>query len=151
MPGWLRFETPTLVALVAAHPSTRVATRILNSPQNPAPRGGIIVAYVTGAGRTDPPSIDGSVATGVGGLALSVEAGLDFLVASLGTGSTKCESDPGCKPVQVLYAGPAPGIVAGLIQVNMRLPDSPSASGMHALGISVGGIWSQVNTSVSVR
>lgn len=123
----------------------------LNTPQNPAPRGGIIVAYITGAGRTDPPSVDGAVATGVGRMALPVEAGLEFFGAMSGLGSTRCESDPWCQPVQVLYAGPAPGIVAGVAQVNMRLPDSQSASGTHSLGISVGGLWSQFYATVSVR
>jgi uncharacterized protein (TIGR03437 family) len=150
-PGLFTFDGSGGGAALVLNVDSVTGAVSLNGPKNPAPRGGTIVTYVTGAGRTDPPSIDGSVATGVGGMALSVEAGLDFLVASLGTGSTKCESDPGCTPVQVLYAGPAPGIVAGVIQVNMRLPDSPSASGTHDLGISVGGIWSQVNTTVSIR
>jgi uncharacterized protein (TIGR03437 family) len=122
----------------------------VNSPQNPAPPGGIIVAYITGAGRTNPPSTDGAVATSAGALALPIEAGLGFFPSS-GMGSTLCESAPNCTPVQVLYAGPAPGIVAGVTQVNMRLPDSPSASGTNTLGISVGGIWSQFSATVSVR
>lgn len=123
----------------------------VNTPQNPAQRGGLIVAYLTGAGQTDPPSSDGVVAAGIGQMKLPVEAGLDFLSASQGFGSTRCASDPGCKPVEVLYAGPAPGIVAGVIQVNLRLPDSPSASGTHSLGISVGGIWSQLYATVAIR
>jgi uncharacterized protein (TIGR03437 family) len=123
----------------------------VNTPQNPAERGGIIVAYFTGAGQTDPPSSDGIVATGAGRMNLPVEAGLDFLGASFGFGSTECAAAAGCIPVQVLYAGPAPGIVAGVIQVNMRLPDRPQTSGTHALGISVGGIWSQSDATVSIR
>ena len=127
----------------------------LNTPQNPAPRGGIIVAYFTGAGQTDPPSRDGLIATDVARLAQRIEAGLDFYGPSNGRiengqDSTRCES-PNCDPVQVLYAGPAPGLVAGVIQVNMRLPDSPSARGTHSLGISVGGIWSQYYATVSIR
>jgi uncharacterized protein (TIGR03437 family) len=123
----------------------------LNTPQNPAPPGGILVAYITGAGQTDPPSVDGAVATATGGMALPVEAGLDFLSAAGGMGATDCASNPGCKPVQVLYAGPAPGIVAGVIQVNMRLPDNPSASSTHSLGVSFGGNWSQLYATVSIR
>ena len=108
----------------------------LNSPQNPARRGGIIVAYFTGAGQTDPPSADGVVAEGVGRIVLPVEASLDFFSVA--------------RPVQVLYAGPAPGIVAGVTQINMRLPDSLYPSPI-SLGISVGGIWSQAYATVSVR
>lgn len=123
----------------------------VNTPQNPAQRGGTIVAYFTGAGQTDPPSSDGIVATGAGRMNLPVEAGLNFLGAAAGFSSSACAADPGCTAVQVLYAGPAPGIVAGVIQVNMRLPDRPSASGTHSLGISVGGIWSQSDATVSIR
>jgi uncharacterized protein (TIGR03437 family) len=122
----------------------------VNSPQNPAPLGGVIVAYITGAGQTNPPSTDGAVATSAGALALPIEAGLGFFPFS-GMGSTLCESAPNCTPVEVLYAGPAPGLVAGVTQINMRLPDSPSVSGTRSLGISVGGIWSQFSATVSVR
>jgi uncharacterized protein (TIGR03437 family) len=122
----------------------------VNSPQNPAPPGGVIVAYLTGAGQTNPPSTDGVVATSAGALALPVEAGLGYFPFS-GIGSTLCETDPNCIPVEVLYAGPAPGLVAGVTQINMRLPASPSVSGTNSLGISVGGIWSQFSATVSVR
>ena len=122
----------------------------VNSPQNPASPGGVIVAYMTGAGQTIPPSTDGAVAGSAGTLALPVEAGLNFFPSS-GIGSTLCETASNCTPVQVLYAGPAPGIVAGVTQINMRLPESPSVSGTRSLGISVGGIWSQFSATVSVR
>lgn len=119
----------------------------LNTPQNPASPGGIVTAYVTGAGQTNPPSSDGAIATSAGSQALPVDAGLDFFAFS---GPT-CLPANGCTPVQVLYAGPAPGIVAGVTQVNMRLPDGPIASGAHWLGISFGGIWSQLYATVSIR
>jgi uncharacterized protein (TIGR03437 family) len=118
----------------------------VNSPQNPAARGGYIVAYFTGAGQTVPLSVDGVIADSVGKLALPVEAGLD----NFGRGGP-CEDRFYCQPVEVLYAGPATGIVAGVIQVNLRVPDTPSASGTHPLGISVGGIWSQLNATISIR
>jgi uncharacterized protein (TIGR03437 family) len=109
----------------------------LNTPQNPAPRGGTIVAYITGAGQTDPPSQDGVIATAAGNLALPVAAGLDFWGP--------------IQPVEVGYSGPAPGMVAGVAQLNLRLPDTPSASGTHMLGVSVGGIWTQLNVTISIR
>jgi len=121
----------------------------LNTAQNPASAGGLIVAYVTGAGQTNPPSQDGVVATSAGGMALPIEAGFNFAGAAGGMASTDCASYPGCRPVEVLYAGPAPGIVAGVTQVNMRLP-SPLASGLYSLGISSGGIWSQWLATISI-
>jgi uncharacterized protein (TIGR03437 family) len=118
----------------------------LNTPQNPARAGGVIVAYITGAAQTDPASMDGVLAPSAGAQALPVEAGLDFFWPS----EMPCKSNSGCVPVQVLYAGPAPGIVAGVTQINMRLPDTLS-SGSRNLGISVGGVWSQYNVKISVR
>jgi uncharacterized protein (TIGR03437 family) len=122
----------------------------INSPQNPAPPGGIITVYITGAGQTVPPSTDGVVATSTGQLALPVEAGFNFQGASFGFSSSSCAAN-GCLPVQVLYAGPAPGLVAGVTQLNLLLPNSPSVRGTHDLGISIGGIWSQWFATVSTR
>lgn len=135
-------------AVLNVDPATGAVT--LNTPQNPASPGGFIVAYVTGAGQTNPPSSDGAVATSAGGQVLPVEAGLGFFPWS-GMGSTSCQSAAYCIPVDVLYAGPAPGIVAGVTQVNMQLPDSPFTSGAYTLGISFGGIWSQFNATVTIR
>jgi uncharacterized protein (TIGR03437 family) len=122
----------------------------VNTPQNPAQRGGVIVAYLTGAGRTNPPLPDGVPATSAGGLSLPVDAGLHFFpFGDAGGGPTVCRADANCVPVEVLYAGPSPGIVAGVTQVNLRLP--ASASGTQTLGISAGGLWSQFNVTISIR
>jgi len=122
----------------------------LNTAENLASPGGLVVAYITGAGQTSPPSQDGVVATSAGGMALPIEAGLNFELAAYGFGPTDCASNPGCLPVEVLYAGPAPGIVGGVTQVNMRLP-SPLPSGTYDLGVSAGGIWSQGLVQISIR
>lgn len=89
------------------------------------------------------------MATSAGGQVLPVEAGLGYFPSS-GMGSTDCQSAAHCTPVDVLYAGPAPGIIAGVTQVNMQLPGG-LASGAYTLGISFGGIWSQFNATVSIR
>jgi uncharacterized protein (TIGR03437 family) len=135
-------------AILNVDPSTGAVS--INSPQNPASRGGIITAYITGAGQTVPASTDGFLATGTGQLALSIEAGFNFHGASFGFSSSSCAANS-CLPVQVLYAGPAPGLVAGVTQVNLLLPNSPSVSGTRDLGISIGGIWSQWLATVSIR
>jgi uncharacterized protein (TIGR03437 family) len=125
----------------------------INSPQNPAPRGGIIIAYMTGAGQTVPPSTDGVLATSAGQLALPIEAAFNFQVPSFGFSTSSCEAAQAytCQPVQVLYAGPAPGLVGGVTQVNLLLPNSPSVSGTRDLGVSVGGVWSQWLATVSIQ
>lgn len=129
-------------ALLNVDPVTGATS--LNGSQNPAPPGGIVTAYITGAGQTSPPSHDGAVATTAGGQVLTVDAGLEFF-----SDGQSCSADPICVPVQILYAGPAPGLVAGVTQINLRLPDTVS-SGAHTLGMSVAGIWSQYNVTVSI-
>jgi uncharacterized protein (TIGR03437 family) len=139
-------------AVLNYDPLTRATS--INSPQNPAPRGGIIIAYITGAGQTVPPSTDGILATSAGQLALPIEAAFNFQVPSFGFSTSSCEAVPayyGCQPLQVLYAGPAPGLVNGVTQVNLLLPNSASLSGTRDLGISVEGVWSQWHATVSIQ
>jgi uncharacterized protein (TIGR03437 family) len=83
-------------------------------------------------------------------MALPIAAGFNFILAASGMGPTDCAPNPGCRQVEVLYAGPAPGIVAGVTQVNMRLP-SPLPSGAYNLGISAGEIWTQFFVTISVH
>jgi uncharacterized protein (TIGR03437 family) len=113
----------------------------------------VIVAFITGAGGTDPASPDGALATGAGALKLPVAAGLDFREGDddYSTDPPSCASSQFCQPLEVLYSGPAPGIIAGLTQFNLRLPNSARAAGRHQLGVSTGGIWTQRNVTISVR
>jgi uncharacterized protein (TIGR03437 family) len=86
----------------------------LNSPSNPAPRGSIVTVWVTGAGPTDPPERDGEI-TAVDSRASSVMP----IVAVIGAAMVE--------QADVLYAGAAPGLVAGVDQVNVRIPaDAPT-------------------------
>jgi uncharacterized protein (TIGR03437 family) len=80
--------------------------RSLNSASNPAARGSVVALYGTGAGQTDPAGVDGL---------LAVEA----LPLTLLHVSVTIDG----KAAQVLYAGAAPGLVAGIVQVNIRVPD----------------------------
>ena len=79
----------------------------VNSPSNAAPRGSVISVFMTGAGRLNPPQPDGSLGP------LSPP----FPAPVLGVGSSIG---------QVLYAGAAPGLIAGATQVNIRISgDTP--------------------------
>jgi uncharacterized protein (TIGR03437 family) len=77
-----------------------------NSASNPAPRGSIIAIFVTGAGVTTPPSVDG-VLTSV------VSPPLVAQPVTVMIGRQKAE---------VLYQGAAPGLVAGVSQIDVRIP-----------------------------
>ena len=84
--------------------------RTVNGPDDPAPRGSVIALYATGAGQTTPPTLDGQVPTAastqnIAGLAVAV----------------------GGQPAPLVYAGVAPGMVAGVIQINVTVPASAPA------------------------
>jgi uncharacterized protein (TIGR03437 family) len=85
-----------------------------NSQNNPASRGSILILYMTGAGQTSPPSVDGQVWRTAGGLQTMV-------MAQLTSFSTAGELTA---PLPVLYAGPAPTLVSGVQQVNLQIPQN---------------------------
>ena len=82
----------------------------VHNTAKPASKGSIIAIYATGEGQTDPRGIDGKLAT-----APYAKPVLPVQVRVNGV------------PAEVLYSGAAPGAVAGLMQVNVRIPvDAPS-------------------------
>jgi uncharacterized protein (TIGR03437 family) len=85
-----------------------------NSQSNPASRGGILILYMTGAGQTSPPSVDGQVWQTAGALDAAVAAQL----TNFGTAGEVTA------PIPVLYAGPAPGLVSGVQQMNLQIPQN---------------------------
>ncbi|MBZ5625458.1 MAG: hypothetical protein LAQ69_43195 [Acidobacteriia bacterium] len=76
----------------------------VNGPANPAAKGSAVAVYMTGEGQTNPASTDGALATALNHPQLVVSA----TVAGI--------------PANVEYSGSAPGIIYGVIQVNVRLP-----------------------------
>lgn len=105
----------------------------LNGGMNPAARGSIIVLYATGAGQTNPAGVDGLLAT-------------DVLPAP----TLPVTVSVGGQPAEVLYAGAAPDMVAGVLQVNVRLPQGIS-SGVVPVTLQVGGAASQPGVTLSVQ
>ncbi|MBI1898211.1 MAG: SBBP repeat-containing protein [Acidobacteria bacterium] len=108
---------PSSPAIFSADSSGRGPGAILNqdgsvnTAANPASRNSIIVLFATGEGQTDPPGIDGKPAIDV--------FPKPVLPVRVEIGGIEAE---------VVYAGAAPGFVAGVLQVNARIPES-SASG----------------------
>lgn len=99
----------------------------INSPANPAAQGSIVTLYATGLGQTDPPGVDGAVYAGK----------LPRLRALV---TVKFAGLAG----EVLYAGPAPGMVAGVIQINVRLPQHAFAWPQFPVWLETGepsGFW----------
>ncbi|MEO7142432.1 MAG: IPT/TIG domain-containing protein, partial [Bryobacteraceae bacterium] len=105
----------------------------LNSAANPAARGSVISLFGTGEGQTNPQGVTGSVPAGV----LPVPA-LDVKVSVAG------------EPAEILYAGAAPGI-AGVFQVNARIPDDIVPSASAPVALAVGSYGAQPGVTVAVN
>jgi uncharacterized protein (TIGR03437 family) len=86
----------------------------LNSADHPAPRGSIITFFATGLGQTDPPLQDGQIAPGAAPATHGI--GVAFFNGQYGN----------TESAQVLYQGAAPGQVAGVYQLNVRIPTDTS-------------------------
>jgi uncharacterized protein (TIGR03437 family) len=79
----------------------------LNSVSSPAARGSVVMLYVTGEGQTIPLGVDGKVHIDANSLPKPV----------LPVGVTI-----GGQDAKVLYYGAAPGMVSGLMQINVEVP-----------------------------
>jgi uncharacterized protein (TIGR03437 family) len=77
----------------------------INGPDRPAKAGDFVTLYGTGAGRTNPASQDGVPAT-----------------APLPQPVLQVSATIGGRAVQPQYAGAAPGLVSGVIQINVQIP-----------------------------
>jgi uncharacterized protein (TIGR03437 family) len=89
----------------------------LNGPFNAAAPGSIVSIWATGLGLTDPACI-------IGGLNLAEPVGFapgSVVSASGGT---------------VEYAGSAPGLLCGVVQMNVQVPNVPSGNWMVQLGVT---------------
>jgi len=54
------------------------------------------------------------------------------------------------QPALYVYAGEAPGLVAGMMQLNVQIPPNAQSGDLPIL-VSIGGNTSQSNVTVSVR
>lgn len=105
----------------------------VNSEENPALRGSVVVLYATGFGAMRPSPADGEVAAPP-----FAQPVAPFKVR---IADRECE---------VLYGAAAPGLVAGLVQLNVRVP-SDIAAGIVPVSVDVDGITSARTVSMAVR
>jgi uncharacterized protein (TIGR03437 family) len=107
----------------------------LNGPGNPAAKGSVVVFYATGGGQTDPPGVDGEITRDV-----LARPRLPVGVWVQG------------QEAEVLYAGAAPGIVSGVMQVNIKLPMNIAFDNRVAVAMRVGNLpFSQEGVTLAVR
>jgi uncharacterized protein (TIGR03437 family) len=109
-----------------------------NGPTNPASAGGAVTLYVTGEGTTVPGGTTGAVTrtSTSGPLTPQPQATLNVTI--------------GGKPAHVIFYGEAPGFVAGIMQVNVLIPNG-LASGDQPLVVFLGDAQSQSGVTVSVQ
>jgi uncharacterized protein (TIGR03437 family) len=117
----------------------------LNGPGNPAARGSIVQLFMTGEGQTSPGSTTGAITAAILPPPQVTPAPL-LAVAVLING----------QPAQWTYAGEAPGLAAGLMQLNVQIPPNvviPAGQTTANLSIvvSIGGNFSQTGVTVSVQ
>jgi trimeric autotransporter adhesin len=106
----------------------------VNSTNNPAARGSVISIFATGAGQTNPPGVDGQTTGSVLAqplLAVGVQIG----------GLTS----------NVLYAGAAPGLISGVLQVNAVVPDEVTAGPSVPVLITIGSAASPSGVILAIR
>jgi uncharacterized protein (TIGR03437 family) len=92
----------------------------LNTAANPVKIGGYISLYATGEGQTAPAGVDGKVGSTPTRPVLPVSV----MVGGI--------------PAMFQYAGGAPGQVAGLMQVNVQIPDGVRPGGYVPVVLQVG-------------
>ena len=109
-----------------------------NSPGNPAARGDVVVVYLTGEGETSPSGVTGKVTTVASAPPLTPAPLLPVSVTI------------GGQPAQWTFAGEAPSLVSGVLQVNVVVPTN-IAPGDQSIVVSVGGNQSQQGVTVSVK
>jgi uncharacterized protein (TIGR03437 family) len=111
----------------------------VNGPGNGAAKGSILQVYMTGEGQTRPGGVTGAITAATLPPPQVTPAPL-LLIGVLING----------QPASYVYAGEAPGLVAGMMQLNVQIP-SNAPSGDLPITVSIGGGISQSNVTVSVR
>ncbi|MEZ5402337.1 MAG: hypothetical protein R2729_21865 [Bryobacteraceae bacterium] len=104
----------------------------LNTASNPARRGSVVTVWGTGAGATTPSGADGGVAP---------SGPLEALPRPTGGLTANFLSYDQTPAAQIVYAGAAPGLVHGVTQINVRLPEQMPVTGAPGatLTFSAGG------------
>jgi uncharacterized protein (TIGR03437 family) len=104
----------------------------VNSASNPAGPGDVILLFGTGEGQTSPAGVDGLIANSVypkplGPVTVTI-GGID---------------------ANVLYSGAAPGLVAGVLQINAVVP--AGLQGTQAVVVTIGGKSSAAGVTVALK
>ncbi|MCX6606877.1 MAG: IPT/TIG domain-containing protein [Acidobacteria bacterium] len=106
----------------------------VNTAARPAARGAALMLYATGGGLTNPTSASGSLTP-----ATLLVNRLPVTVTIAG------------RTVETLYAGSAPGLVTGLLQINVLLPADLPVGPAVPVVVTINGVASSSGTTVSIE
>ena len=104
----------------------------VNSFSNPARPGSIIILYGTGFGSLVTPVPDGQAADEAVSTATPVTATISGF------------------PADVLYAGAAPGLIAGVVQINVAVPGHIPANPAAPMSLTIGSVTTAPGVTVSI-
>jgi uncharacterized protein (TIGR03437 family) len=107
----------------------------LNGSFNGAEAGSIVSLFATGEGDTVPGGVEGAIVP-------STALARPLLPVSVTIGGLRAE---------VIYAGSAPGLPAGLMQVNARIPAEITVGAAAPVVLTVGDASSQPGVTLFVR
>jgi len=106
----------------------------VNSSNNPASRGSVVALFATGGGITTPASVDGHLTPApYPAPMLPVSVSIDG------------------RPAKILYAGAAPGLIAGVVQIDAVVPADASQQSSDEVVVTVGDYVSPSAVTVSVQ
>jgi len=105
----------------------------VNSASQPASAGDTIMLFGNGGGLPVSTIGDGGYGSGINNLALPVKVSIGGVDA------------------QNLWAGAAPGMVAGVFQINVQIPDGASAGSAVPVRVTIGGTTSPDGVTMVIR
>jgi uncharacterized protein (TIGR03437 family) len=127
--------TPLALQVVAATPGIFMVMNPdgkVNSTADPAPQGRSLVLYATGAGQTTPPGVDGQMEG-------TIKLPKPVLPVSVTVGG---------KTARLIYAGAAPKMIAGMLEVKLQLPMGIKSGSAVQLVLNIGGFTTTVNVAI---
>jgi uncharacterized protein (TIGR03437 family) len=105
-----------------------------NSGENRAAKGSVVMIFGTGEGQTDPPGVDGLIATDV------LRKPVQPVTVTIGG-----------QQAEVLYAGSSPGSVSRILQVNARVPDGVAPGAAVPVVLEIGNASSRPGVTMALR
>jgi uncharacterized protein (TIGR03437 family) len=112
------------------------ANSSVNAATNGALPGSVVQIFMTGEGQTHPQGVDGAVTPSAG----PYPAPLLPITITVGG-----------LPANYEFAGEAPGLVSGVMQLNVIIPPTLGATGNVPLVVSIGSVSSQSGVTVNIQ